>query len=42
MEPSILGSAFTEGGPYRKIKLDCNPGIDEVPDLFNYLNLFFI
>ncbi|CAI9286943.1 unnamed protein product [Lactuca saligna] len=29
MEPSILGSAFTEGGPDRKIKLDCNPGIDE-------------
>ncbi|KAL7585952.1 hypothetical protein Lser_V15G42318 [Lactuca serriola] len=22
MEPSILGSAFTEGGPDRKIKLD--------------------
>lgn len=30
MEPSVLGSAFTEGGPDRKIKLDRNPGIDEV------------
>ncbi|CAH1413272.1 unnamed protein product [Lactuca virosa] len=30
MEPSVLGSAFTEGGPDRKIKLDRNPGIDEL------------
>ncbi|KAK2986490.1 hypothetical protein RJ640_012170 [Escallonia rubra] len=30
MEPSVLGSAFMEGGPDRKIKLDRNPGIDEL------------
>ncbi|KAL8200609.1 hypothetical protein R6Q57_011948 [Mikania cordata] len=30
MEPSVLGSVFTEGGPDRKIKLDRNPGIDEL------------
>ncbi|KAM0058030.1 putative vacuolar protein sorting-associated protein [Helianthus debilis subsp. tardiflorus] len=30
MEPSVLGSAFTEGGPDRKIKLDRNPGVDEL------------
>ncbi|KAL4568657.1 hypothetical protein LXL04_024272 [Taraxacum kok-saghyz] len=30
MEPSVLGSAFSEGGPDRKIKLDRNPGIDEL------------
>lgn len=30
MEPSLLGSAFIEGGPNRKIKLDRSPGIDEV------------
>lgn len=30
MEPSLLGTAFIEGGPDRKIKLDRSPGIDEV------------
>lgn len=30
MEPSVLGSAFMEGGPDRKIKLDRSPGVDEV------------
>ncbi|CAA2970916.1 uncharacterized protein LOC105177708 isoform X2 [Olea europaea subsp. europaea] len=30
MEPSLLGSAFMEGGPDRKIKLDCSPGVDEL------------
>lgn len=30
MEPSVLGSAFMEGGPDRKIKLDRNPGVDEL------------
>lgn len=37
MEPSVLGSAFTEGGPDRKIKLDRNPGIDEVIHKFIHL-----
>ncbi|CAK9151536.1 unnamed protein product [Ilex paraguariensis] len=30
MEPSVLGNAFVEGGPDRKIKLDQSPGIDEL------------
>lgn len=30
MEPSLLGTALMEGGPDRKIKLDCSPGVDEV------------
>lgn len=30
MEPSLLGTAFLEGGPDRRIKLDRSPGIDEV------------
>ncbi|KAK9713068.1 hypothetical protein RND81_06G001000 [Saponaria officinalis] len=30
MEPSVLGTAFLEGGPDRKIKLDRNPGVDEL------------
>ncbi|XP_010255035.1 PREDICTED: uncharacterized protein LOC104595825 isoform X2 [Nelumbo nucifera] len=30
MEPSLLGSAFIEGGPDRKIKLDRSPGVDEL------------
>ncbi|GFY93904.1 vacuolar protein sorting-associated protein, putative [Actinidia rufa] len=30
MEPSVLGAAFMEGGPDRKIVLDRSPGIDEV------------
>ncbi|KAL9265650.1 Intermembrane lipid transfer protein VPS13-like protein [Drosera capensis] len=30
MEPSFLGTAFVEGGPDRKIKLDRTPGVDEL------------
>ncbi|KAF9604152.1 hypothetical protein IFM89_002827 [Coptis chinensis] len=30
MEPSLLGTAVMEGGPDRKIKLDRNPGVDEL------------
>ncbi|XP_059638646.1 uncharacterized protein LOC132280907 isoform X2 [Cornus florida] len=30
MEPSLLGTAFMEGGPDRKIKLDRSPGVDEL------------
>ncbi|KAL8476053.1 hypothetical protein ACS0TY_028647 [Phlomoides rotata] len=30
MEPSVLGSAFMEGGADRKIKLDRSPGVDEL------------
>ncbi|MCD7448865.1 hypothetical protein HAX54_046959 [Datura stramonium] len=30
MEPTLLGSAFMEGGPDRKIKLDRSPGVDEL------------
>ncbi|KAM3252832.1 putative protein isoform X1 [Capsicum annuum] len=30
MEPTLLGSAFMEGGPDRKIRLDRNPGVDEL------------
>ncbi|CBI40982.3 unnamed protein product, partial [Vitis vinifera] len=30
MEPSLLGTAFVEGGPDRKIKLDRSPGVDEL------------
>jgi len=30
MEPSLLGAAVMEGGPDRRIKLDRNPGVDEV------------
>ncbi|GFP99477.1 hypothetical protein PHJA_002091800 [Phtheirospermum japonicum] len=30
MEPSVLSSAFMEGGPDRKIKLDRSPGVDEL------------
>ncbi|XP_074349870.1 uncharacterized protein LOC141689470 isoform X3 [Apium graveolens] len=30
MEPTLLGTAFIEGGPDRKIKLDRNPGVDEL------------
>ncbi|WCJ31023.1 hypothetical protein M5689_012541 [Euphorbia peplus] len=30
MEPSLLGTALMEGGPDRKIKLDRNPGVDEL------------
>lgn len=30
MEPTLLGSAFMEGGPDRKIRLDRSPGVDEV------------
>ncbi|KAL2240290.1 UNVERIFIED_CONTAM: hypothetical protein Sindi_0670200 [Sesamum indicum] len=30
MEPSVLSSAFLEGGPDRKIKLDRSPGVDEL------------
>ncbi|KAI3452089.1 hypothetical protein Pfo_008754 [Paulownia fortunei] len=30
MQPSVLGSAFMEGGPDRKIKLDRSPGVDEL------------
>ncbi|XP_073156297.1 uncharacterized protein [Henckelia pumila] len=30
MEPTVLGNAFMEGGPDRKIKLDRSPGIDEL------------
>ncbi|XP_031479491.1 uncharacterized protein LOC116250167 isoform X3 [Nymphaea colorata] len=29
MEPSLIGSAFMEGGPSRRIKLDHSPGINE-------------
>ena len=32
MEPSLLGTAFMEGGPDRKIKLDRAPGVDEVTE----------
>ncbi|KAF9678408.1 hypothetical protein SADUNF_Sadunf07G0031900 [Salix dunnii] len=30
MEPSLLGTALIGGGPDRKVKLDRNPGIDEL------------
>ena len=30
MEPSLLGNALKGSGPDRKVKLDRNPGIDEV------------
>ncbi|GAB4847045.1 hypothetical protein Ancab_026057 [Ancistrocladus abbreviatus] len=30
MEPSLLGTAFMEGGPDRKIKLEQSPGVDEL------------
>lgn len=30
MEPTLLGSAFMEGGPDRKIGLDRSPGVDEL------------
>ncbi|KAK4367697.1 hypothetical protein RND71_011489 [Anisodus tanguticus] len=30
MEPTLLGNAFMEGGPDRKIRLDQSPGIDEL------------
>ncbi|KAI5581654.1 hypothetical protein BDE02_07G032300 [Populus trichocarpa] len=30
MEPSLLGTALKGGGPDRKVKLDRNPGIDEL------------
>ncbi|KAJ3674403.1 hypothetical protein LUZ60_005019 [Juncus effusus] len=30
MEPSVLGLAIMDGGPDRKIKLDRNPGLDEL------------
>ncbi|KAL0343599.1 UNVERIFIED_CONTAM: hypothetical protein Sangu_1247300 [Sesamum angustifolium] len=30
LEPSVLSSAFLEGGPDRKIKLDRSPGVDEL------------
>ncbi|XAR73934.1 hypothetical protein NMG60_11008067 [Bertholletia excelsa] len=30
MEPSLLGTAFIEGGPDRKIILDHDPGVDEL------------
>ncbi|XP_071913295.1 uncharacterized protein [Coffea arabica] len=30
MEPSLLGTAFMEGGPDRKIKLDRAPGVEEL------------
>ncbi|KAK6923729.1 Vacuolar protein sorting-associated protein 13, VPS13 adaptor binding domain, partial [Dillenia turbinata] len=30
MEPSMLQTAFMEGGPERKIKLDQSPGVDEL------------
>lgn len=30
MEPTLLGSAFMEGGPDRKIRLDRSPGVDEL------------
>ncbi|CAE6075717.1 unnamed protein product [Arabidopsis arenosa] len=30
MEPSVIGTALMEGGPDRTIKLDRNPGIDEL------------
>ncbi|XP_043709955.1 uncharacterized protein LOC122658879 isoform X2 [Telopea speciosissima] len=30
MEPSLFGTAFMEGGPDRKIKLDQSPGVDEL------------
>lgn len=30
MEPSVLGAAFMEGGPDRKIVLDRSPGVDEL------------
>ncbi|XP_060196085.1 uncharacterized protein LOC132625246 isoform X2 [Lycium barbarum] len=30
MEPMLLGSAFMEGGPDRKIRLDRSPGVDEL------------
>ncbi|KAI0501557.1 hypothetical protein KFK09_016502 [Dendrobium nobile] len=30
MEPSLLGAAVMEGGPDRRIKLDRNPGVDEL------------
>lgn len=36
MEPTLLGTAFIEGGPDRKIKLDRNPGVDEVICVNNY------
>ena len=37
MEPSLLGTAFLEGGPDRRIRLDRSPGIDEVNlNLQNY------
>jgi len=42
MEPSVLGSAFTEGGPDRKIKLDRNPGIDEVISRWFFIFLFYV
>ncbi|RAL40781.1 hypothetical protein DM860_008479 [Cuscuta australis] len=30
MEPSVLSTAFMEGGPDRKIRLDRSPGVDEL------------
>ncbi|XP_019243698.1 PREDICTED: uncharacterized protein LOC109223738 [Nicotiana attenuata] len=30
MEPTLLGSAFMEGGPDRKIRLDRSPRVDEL------------
>ncbi|ERN17671.1 hypothetical protein AMTR_s00059p00194330 [Amborella trichopoda] len=30
MEPTLLGAAVMEGGPNRRIKLDRNPGVDEL------------
>ncbi|GER30822.1 hypothetical protein STAS_06785 [Striga asiatica] len=30
MEPSVISTAFMEGGPDRKIKLDRSPGVDEL------------
>ncbi|XP_042507843.1 uncharacterized protein LOC122083951 isoform X4 [Macadamia integrifolia] len=30
MEPSLLGTAFMEGGPDREIKLDRSPEVDEL------------
>ncbi|KZV24988.1 hypothetical protein F511_01958 [Dorcoceras hygrometricum] len=34
MEPTVLGNAFMEGGPDRKIKLVRSPGIDEASGLY--------
>ena len=38
MEPSLLGTAFVEDGPDRKIKLDRSLGVDKVAFVKCYCN----